>query len=138
MPQIDFYILQQAVSIDARLTFSCKLTAKAFENQNSILLYTPNKNLQEKLNTLLWTYQDISFLPHQLSTTPVDPNISIFIGEYKPKPYQVLINLTEEIQECFFEYERILEVISQDIVQQGRDKFRKYREMGYEPHHHML
>lgn len=60
MSEIRFYHLQNQ-SVEQALP---ALVAKAYENGHRIVIKTPDAQISEKLNEVLWTYQPASFLPH--------------------------------------------------------------------------
>ena len=60
MPRIDFYHLQKQ-TLEEVLP---KLLEKALTLKQNILIKIGNEERVEFLNSLLWTYNDTSFLPH--------------------------------------------------------------------------
>lgn len=60
MTRIDFYHLQKN-SVEQVLP---KLLEKAYVSGNKVLVKIGNEARVEFLNTVLWTYEDKSFLPH--------------------------------------------------------------------------
>ncbi|MFV0627134.1 MAG: DNA polymerase III subunit chi [Alphaproteobacteria bacterium] len=60
MTRIDFYHLQTQ-NLDMVLP---KLIEKAYETGKKIKIKVGKEENLEKINTLLWTYQNLSFLPH--------------------------------------------------------------------------
>ena len=51
MTQIDFYS-----DTDDRLHTACRLTAKAVQQGCKVMIYTPDSDTVELLDTLLWTF----------------------------------------------------------------------------------
>jgi DNA polymerase III subunit chi len=62
MTQHDFYILKD----DAYLAFACRLLEKVYKQGYRIFVQTKDEADANMLDKLLWTYKDISFVPHQL------------------------------------------------------------------------
>lgn len=60
MPRIDFYHLQKQTLEDVLP----KLLEKALTLKQNVLVKIGNEERVEFLNSLLWTYNDTSFLPH--------------------------------------------------------------------------
>lgn len=60
MPRIDFYHLQKQTLEDVLP----KLLEKALTLKQNVLIKIGNEERVEFLNSLLWTYNDTSFLPH--------------------------------------------------------------------------
>ena len=53
-------------------------------------------------------------------------------------PWDVLINLTDEVPEFFSQFHRLAELVAADEASRnaGRERFRYYRDRGYELHTH--
>ena len=139
MNRVDFYILPPNVLPDR---FVCTIANKAWQNGNNIYIHTKNRETAVLLDNLLWTYSDISFLPHGLYDEHNHGNIPILVGWNEPSPdnCQVMINLTEDIPDTVDKFSRIIEIVagnSQDR-QSARNRYRSYRDRGYELHDHML
>jgi DNA polymerase-3 subunit chi len=96
-----------------------------------------------ELNDLLWTFQDISFLPHCLADEARDPySAPVVIGwaGQTPRSDGVLINLDVQVPDFARGFVRIVETVSPDSPQkqQARDRWRCYRDMGCELYSHEL
>jgi DNA polymerase-3 subunit chi len=87
------------------------------------------------MDRLLWTFRQGSFVPHGIAdhcdpvTTPVIITHRRDAGEEK----DVLINLNQEVPSFFSRFERVAEIIDQElpVVSAGRERFRFYRDRGY-------
>ena len=66
MARIDFYVLAQTDE-RARQLLACKLAEKAWRLENSVYIHTKNAADAERLDELLWTFRDGSFVPHGLA-----------------------------------------------------------------------
>jgi DNA polymerase-3 subunit chi len=142
--RIDFYILDQA-SHEARLTLACRLAAKAVEQKLEVLINTETASDSARLDELLWTFAQGSFLPHRrLDTQPVeDEGEPVLIGcgrEPESGPWEFLINLSPRVPEFFSRFERVAELVSaeQEDKAAGRERFRYYRDRGYELRTHKV
>ena len=67
MTRINFYIIDSG-SDEATQLFICRLTEKAWLQDNAIYIHTPNPQLASQLDEELWTFNPASFVPHQLAT----------------------------------------------------------------------
>jgi len=140
MTQIDFYILQ-ASAPQSREIYACRLTDKAFKAGKTIFIYTESFADAQRLNTQLWTFKGEAFLPHDVYPDTHPSNVRIRLG-YLPHQthpsFDVLINLTSQVPPFFKEYERVLEIINQEpeTRDHGRQRFRFYRELGFELNSH--
>jgi len=136
MTEIDFYILD-ASSPDAGLVFACRLAEKAFDQGRHVLIRPPSRVDARRLDELLWTYSQGSFVPHKLvsdaAPTPLEP---VLIDD-GPGPrgdrWDLLINLGADVPDYFSRYARLAEVVDGDEGRraQGRERYRFYRDRGY-------
>jgi DNA polymerase III subunit chi len=94
MIRIDFYVLQAGARLD-RERLICRLANKAFEQGQPLYIHAAASEEAERLDDLLWTFRDISFLPHQLLHEGYTPDIPIFIGcgDAPPGAMKLMINL---------------------------------------------
>lgn len=140
MTRVDFYILNSTGS-EARLRFACRLVEKAWTRQHRVYIHTPDAPAANAVDMLLWTFRAGSFLPHQLSdTAPTDCPVLIGHGNEPVANQGVLVNLDEEVPLFFSRFERVVEIINQDenVRQSGRNRFKFYRDRGYDLHSHTL
>jgi DNA polymerase-3 subunit chi len=134
--KVEFYILD-ATSRQQAMHFACGLIEKSYANQQAIYVHLASKDEAERMDTLLWTYQEDSFLPHLLFTQTSD-EAPILIG-YRDAPSsnkQVLINLSDNMPVFYSEFAHVIEIVFSDptVQQLARDRFRQYRESGCELH----
>lgn len=91
------------------------------------------------MDDLLWTWQDISFLPHALADK-VDANEKVLIGwqEITPPGLDVLINLTDTVPDWATGFNRIVEIVADEPSQRdsGRERYKYYRKLGVELFNH--
>lgn len=87
MTRIDFYHLQKN-TLEEVLP---KLVEKAFGLKQNIKIMVGNEERVEFLNTLLWTYNDESFLPHGSSKDGNAQDQPIFLSEKDDNPNQAQI-----------------------------------------------
>lgn len=141
MPKIDFYILPEA-NANARLLFACRVIEKAYKQQHRIYIHTEDKTEAHKLDELLWTYRDDSFLPHNIYGDGPDPAPPIQIGiDATPEKHRdILINLGTQVPAFYTQFQRVLELIAHDNTSQeaGRERYRAYRSQGFEINTHKL
>ena len=141
MTRIDFYIVDNEQK-SSRSLLACRLAEKAFSLKNRIYIYTTDELQANELDDLLWTYRAGSFVPHQQFGTQTDPNCPVLIGHTDaPEDLnQVLINLDMTVPLFFSRFERVVEIVNQDETQrqQARERFKFYRDRGYDLHTHNL
>lgn len=137
MTQIDFY-----THAADKLQVACRLTLKARERGLRVLIYTPEPAWTERLDKLLWTTPAIGFLPHCRATdklADVTPVIVDHAVEAPPHD-EVLINLHPETPPFFSRFQRLIEIVGADSQdgEAGRNRFRFYRDRGYDIRHHKV
>jgi len=94
------------------------------------------------LDDLMWTFKDISFLPHSLVDADDSNPGTINIGwqGMTAKSNEVLINLSATVPEFVGNFERIVEIVAPDehSKQQARERYMHYRQAGFDLHNHKL
>lgn len=136
MTQVDFYILSSS-SDDARLTFACRLTEKAVANAHQVYLHSASSGEGQRLDKLLWTFSQGSFVPHRIAddeaTDAAEPVLIGFGGEPAASRRDVLINLTDQVPDFFSSFARVAELVDEEPGRkaQGRERYRYYRDRGY-------
>ena len=139
MARADFYILKGAAT-SAR--FSCSIANKAWSQGNSVYIMVNDTDEAHKIDDLLWTYQDVSFLPHARIDELDDRETSVVIGWPGTTPLEadVIINLTESVPECVTQYQRVIEIVAENSRHrdQGRQRYKRYREMGFDMFNHNI
>jgi DNA polymerase-3 subunit chi len=142
--QVDFYILPNDSS-EERLRLACRITDKALQQGQQVLINTESPAESARLDDLLWTFSQGSFIPHRVieaatSATIVEP---VLIGcgiAAGSEGTHVLINLAGSVPEFFSRYQRVAELVdgNEQRRTQGRERFRFYRDKGCELHTHQL
>jgi DNA polymerase III subunit chi len=142
--QVDFYILQSDRD-ESRLTVACRLTEKALRQQQRVFLYPASAGEAKRLDEILWTFSQGSFIPHRIvdASEQREWPEPVLIGcEHPDREIEcgVLINLAEEVPEFFSRYARVAEIVDADSARRdkGRERFRFYRDRGYELKTHQL
>lgn len=140
MARADFYIVPEA-AIPYR--FVCQLAEKVRKEGYDIYVHAASREAAATIDDLMWTFRDISFLPHAsmdsadaLEDTPV---IIGWEGE-QPRPRQVLINLSGSVPERADDYVRIIEIVPSEPAErdQARLRYKDYRARGLEMHSHNI
>lgn len=140
MTRIDFYVGQTS-SLQARLRLACKLVEKAYKRQLAVYIHTDSAATSGQLDDLLWTFDPLAFIPHDLATPKVK-NSPVRIGhDFEPtERCDVLINLSNQIPEFFARFERLAEILDQEqpVIHAGRKRYQFYRDRGYNLEYHQL
>lgn len=140
MPQIDFYILKNTAPA-SRLLTACKIVEKAYAREHRIYIHVEDYAQASEIDNLLWTYNDISFIPHGLyKAEDTQFNIQIGYGQTPTSQQDLLINLAIAAPEFFRQFTRVIEIIPalSPGLEQGRARFRYYRDQNLELNTHTI
>jgi DNA polymerase-3 subunit chi len=134
MTRIDFYQLNSGRHRYDQLV--CQLCQKAYDSKQFTLLLTQNQQQSQHLDHKLWTFSDDSFVPHDREEC-ADPVTPILIHD-NPDPKgnrQLLINLSTSVPTYFAQFERVIELVTEDNKTQAREHYSYYKERGYPLNH---
>lgn len=106
-----------------------------------VYIHTDHVSTSTRMDELLWTYNDLSFIPHALAPS-TEQGLQVLIGHDSepPEPYEFLINLSNEIPSFLERFERMAEVLDQEeaILVAGRKRYQIYRNQNYNLDYHQL
>ncbi|MEZ5581711.1 MAG: DNA polymerase III subunit chi [Candidatus Competibacteraceae bacterium] len=142
MPRIDFYVLPDQTP-NGRFLLACKLSEKAYHSGYRVYLHTPSIEQARTLDDLLWTFRQGSFIPHALYPAPAEDQSPVLIGSGDSPPELtngIIVNLGQAPPPDFERFERVIEVVDQEpeTLARSRERFRFYRERGFQPSSHKL
>ena len=63
MARVDFYLLRQS-GVRIALCLRLQLAEKAYRLENTVQIHTATVRMRERIDDLLWTFRDGSFVPH--------------------------------------------------------------------------
>jgi len=137
MTQIDFY-----THVEDKVRTACALSAKAFARGLKVTVFCADPAMAQRFDRMLWTTPAIGFVPH---CGPEDPlaEVTPVIVDCRGEPLlndEVLLNLRPEWPPFFSRFQRLIEIVSLDDEDRarGRERFRFYRDRGYEIRTHDL
>jgi DNA polymerase-3 subunit chi len=131
---INFYLLPYA-TIEACGLYICRLIEKVYKKNHRIYILTSTEHETRTLNDLLWTFKDISFIPHNIyEENPTSP-APIQIGSSKEQPNNhndILINLTLEVPNFYANFKHVLEIVPNNTTarESSRKKYKFYQQQG--------
>jgi len=145
MTRVDFYLLPDAAA-DGRERFACRLAEKIYKMGHTLYLHTDSPEQAQQVDGLLWGYKESSFLPHAIEGDHQGGVPQILIGHSSKTPAEphshsdVLINLAPDVPGFFSRFERVAELINQveALKIAGRERFKFYRDRGYQPETHKI
>ena len=137
MTRIDFYVLSAQNAGDPD-QLSCRLAAKAFEQGLSVFVQVDSAERAERLDELLWTFRDISFIPHCRSDVAEAQDAPVVIGSALKagQGRDVLLNLGHPAPADFSNFERVIEIVptEHEARDAARERYRFYQDQGYSYH----
>ena len=138
MARVDFYVLSQTGE-QARASFACRLAEKAYRLENTVHIQTASRADAERLDELLWTFRDGSFVPHHVvGRDELDSPVTIGCDSDPVEPKDLLINLCNEVPANAGSFPRVAELVTSDARQQSRRRYAQYRDQGHEIETHNL
>lgn len=137
MSRVDFYVLDGGQPE----SFACRLAEKISLLGHRISVLTGSDDSARRLDELMWTFRQDSFVPHALADAATSGDPVVIHGAAEPQAeIDVLINLTQTIPGCASRSARILEVVGPDasVKAAARQRFRQYKEWDFEVQHHQV
>ena len=139
MPRVDFYLLSSESGMER---FACIMASKAHTAGNNVYIHTNSEDATKKLDDLLWTFRDVSFIPHEVydASENNEAPVTIGFGDLFPDHRQVLINLDGNIPEFADKFSRVIEIVenSENKKEIARERYRLYKKDNYEMHNHKI
>ena len=134
--QVDFYV-RPDTSPDALEGFACRLVERVWQRGHRVLVLTTSEIAARRLDDLLWTFRDESFVPHRrlgAGDLPVTEPVVVSTPGVWDAEIDVLLNLTPSVPGEAARASRIAEVVPADGAGRdaGRRRFREYRDRGFE------
>jgi DNA polymerase-3 subunit chi len=137
MTRVDFYQLNPQQHNQDRVV--CQLCQKAYDSNQKTLLLTQSPEQTAHLDRQLWTFNDDSFVPHDTDRSAEYPSPILIHDQPDPQgERQLLINLSSTIPAYFAQFERVIELVTEDNKQTAREHYSFYKERGYPLNHHTL
>lgn len=137
MTTIDFY-----THVADPLDVAARLVTKVFAAGGNVRVLTPDAITTDALDRLLWMIPATGFVPHCRMASPLAAQTPVWIDHALEHngPAEVLINLHSAPPPFFSRFERLAEIVpnAEADVQSGRERYRFYRERGYELRAHNL
>jgi len=134
MTKVDFY-----TGSPDKLHTACQLSHKAMQSGVRAVISTPDAATTDALDKLLWHYPATAFIPHSRGGDATSGQMPVVLnhGGDKFPHHELLISLHDECMPFFSRFERVIEIISSDEEdsRMGRERFKFYRDRGYELRH---
>ncbi|HTU64777.1 MAG TPA: DNA polymerase III subunit chi [Steroidobacteraceae bacterium] len=140
MPRVDFYVSAEAGE-GARLRLACRVAEKAYLAKQKVVVFSDDASLLPKIDELLWTFGDGSFVPHDTVTrdgAACEAPVALTSGPLPEGTADVLVNLGAAVPPFFEKFGRIAEFLDArpEVRAAGRERFKTYRAKSIEPTTH--
>jgi DNA polymerase-3 subunit chi len=134
-PQIAFH-----TNVRDKTDYICRLIRKANASACRIIVLHDDAELCRQLDEALWTFSDVSFLPHVLADDIHAEQTPIILAHVDSKNFphhELLINLSQTVPNTTAQFERVIEIVSQENEdkQAGRLRYKQYQQLGFSPSH---
>lgn len=142
MSRVDF-----AFGATDRLRAACQVVRKRYLAGQHLVIFCSDDARLSIFDRLLWTFDDVSFVPHVLATDTLAASTPVILTTTAPAPPSVnsseeswLVNLDDKCPPGFDGFTRILEVVSNrpDDMQAARQRWREYLTAGHTVQGHDL
>jgi len=134
MTRIDFYF-----NAESKQRAACELAERAVRRGLRVLIYAPDDAVARCIGDELSGFRSIGFA-HCPSPDALAPDTPLVIARDADAAIhdEVLLNLHDGAPRFFSRFQRLVEIVSRGDEDRAaaRQRFRFYRERGYEIHHH--
>jgi DNA polymerase-3 subunit chi len=129
-----------------KLAYACRLLRKAVASGAKVVVTADEGSLQA-LDTQLWTFAALEFLPHCRADSPIEQRMASPIvlatqldGNEALPHHHVLLNLSSAVMAGFERFERTIEVVTLDEQDRhnARQRWKHYADRGYAISRHDL
>ena len=120
-----------------KCAYACRLLRKAALKGARVAVTAEPAFLRE-LDTRLWTFDALEFVPHCAAGAParvLDATPIVLCDSARASPHhEVLVNFGAEVPEGFERFERLIEVVtvSEEDRATGRARWQHYKSRGYD------
>ncbi|AGF48439.1 DNA polymerase III subunit chi [Candidatus Kinetoplastibacterium oncopeltii TCC290E] len=126
--------------VSNRMNAVCQIINKYYTLHRNIVVYSNEYQILCKLDIMLWTFKDLSFIPHSFYKIDnyckeefmiITNNISK-TKNMKSKE-MLLINMSNIIPLCYNEFESVVEIVSENEQEryEARSRWRSYKKDGH-------
>lgn len=118
-----------------RIQAAAQWLQQAWGKRQAVLVFVPDGEQAARLDRILWTQPQLSFVPHCFADAPLAGETPILLTDRLDNPAQesCLLNLSNELPSGFSRFEHLVEIVSTDDADRlpARERFRFYRDRGY-------
>jgi len=139
--RVDFYLLpEKSPNSGDKISTACRLIEKAYQAGNHVYVHTESEEQAAQIDLALWTFRDISFVPHTRYEAEFAAPVRIGQLTGITGQHDLMVNLTTEIADFYQQFNRIIEIVPnhEAMKQQARKQYKIYKDAGCELHSHQL
>lgn len=142
MPTATFY-----THVSDRHRFACRLAQRAVQSGSRVLVWASDADEAAALDTRLWSFEAVSFLPHEIwHTNTAYPNdIPLVIASSPSLPIigddVTVLNLSPDFWcDAPSTPARVLEIVSANLEElaEARERFKAYKQQHFAIEHHNM
>jgi DNA polymerase III subunit chi len=139
MTRVQFYTLDSDDRNEC-LKQACRLTERAYAEGRKVQLIVDDLDTARQLDTLLWTFHDLAFVPHALEPQNAASSWPVVISrtQHPDDPRDYLVNLGARLPDSLDTVQEIAEIVIESGKQAARERYRSYQKQGAQLAHHHL
>lgn len=130
MTEIKFFF-----NVDNKLHFACNLAKRAYDDGRKLIVYAPSTKLTDEFDRLLWTFSQLSFIPHVKATHPLAAETPIVIANDDTglTHHEALLNIGDDPPPFFSRFDALREIVSSDADDRtsARERMKFYKSRGF-------
>ena len=131
MTEIKFFF-----NVDNKLNFACRMARRAYDDGRKLIVYAPSPKLADEFDRLLWTFSQLSFVPHVKASHPLAAETPIVIASDDSglTHHDSLLNIGDDPPPFFSRFDALREVVSSDPDDRAsaRERVKFYKSRGFE------
>ncbi len=125
------------------MRLACRVAEKAYLANQKVVCYSDDGALLPRLDEMLWTFGDGSFVPHDTVSQDgarCEAPVALTTGPLPAEHVDVLINLGSVVPPFFDHLARVAEFLDArpEVRNAGRERFKAYRGKSIEPQTHNI
>ncbi len=134
MTQVEFHVAPPQ-GRRAHDSYVCELIERAWRAGRAVHVHCADAAAVSALDDLLWTFRDVSFVPHAVAGAEGASLVRVQLGAGSGAPAitEVLVNLDHEVPAFFSQFEQVIETSGADEESRrhARLRYRFYKDRGY-------
>ena len=131
MTEIKFFF-----NVDNKLHFACRMAKRAYEDGRKLIVYAPSPKLADEFDRLLWTFSQLSVVPHVKANHPLAAETPIVIASDDSglPHHEALLNIGDDPPPFFSRFDALREVVSGDADDRtrARERLKFYKLRGFD------